>query len=217
MIRCRAFSTRPSAPRLVGVLTLPIGSDGAGAPRTWLELRDNAAVAVQLGGGLAPGEVRRLQVHQITRSDGTLPWRLEVGGSGNAPARHALLAEWAGRVLADWLAERARLALSGTWVFCTEQGAQWAKNTCDKASDGVLRRAGVQGGRGPLSPAPHLRTDRAARSQAAVRRGRQRARRQGHPGVALTLRARDRRLSHGGLICGATKKRLAPQPTPRLG
>jgi integrase len=76
-------------------------------------LRDNAAVTVQLGGGLAPGEVRRLQVQRITRSDGTLPWRLEVGGSGNAPARHALLAEWAGRVLADWLAERARLALRG--------------------------------------------------------------------------------------------------------
>ncbi len=142
------FLDKAERTRLVGVLTLPIGSDGAGAPRTWLELRDNAAVAVQLGGGLAPGEVRRLQVQHITRSDGTLPWRLEVGGSGNAPARHALLAEWAGRVLADWLAERARLALRGAWVFCTEQGAQWAKNTCDKASDGVLRRAGVSADEG---------------------------------------------------------------------
>jgi integrase len=129
--------------RLVGMLTLPLGSGAAGAPRTWLELRDNAAVAVQLGGGLTPGEVRKLQRDDITRGNNTVPWRLEVAGSGNAPPRHAQLAVWAGRVLGDWIDELARLTLPGPWVFCTERGAQWAKNSCDKASDGVLRRAGV--------------------------------------------------------------------------
>ena len=137
------FLDKDERTRLVDILTLPLDSSGTGAPRTWLELRDNAAVAVQLGGGLTPGEVRQLQRKDVTRGDGKVVWRLEVAGSGNAPARHTPLAIWAGRVLGAWLDERERLKLPGLWVFCTEQGAQWAKNSCDKASDGVLRRAGV--------------------------------------------------------------------------
>lgn len=142
------FLDKAERTRLVDVLTLPLGSSGAGAPGTWLDLRDNAAVAVQLGGGITPGEVRQLKLQDITTGDTQTPWRLEVAGSGNAPPRHALLATWAGRVLADWLAERARLDLPGSWVFCTERGAQWAKNTCDKASDAVLARARVHPERG---------------------------------------------------------------------
>lgn len=142
------FLDKAERTRLVDVLTLPLGSSGAGAPQTWLELRDNAAVAVQLGGGITPGEVRQLTLHDITTGDGATPWRLEVAGSGNAPPRHALLAPWAGRVLADWLAERSRLELPDVYVFCTEQGAQWAKNTCDKASDAVLTRARVRPDKG---------------------------------------------------------------------
>lgn len=142
------FLDKAERTRLVEVLTLPLGSSAAAAPRTWLELRDNAAVAVQLGGGITPGEVRQLKLEDITSGDSATPWRLEVAGSGNAPRRHALLASWAGRVLADWIAERARLDLPGSWVFCTERGAQWAKNTCDKASDAVLVRARVHPDRG---------------------------------------------------------------------
>ena len=142
------FLDKAERTRLQAVLTLPFDSDAAGAPRTWHELRDNAVVAVQLGAGVTPGEVRQLQLDHVTRGDAAAPWRLEVAGSGNAPARHALLAPWAGRVLADWLAQRARLGLAGPWVFCTDRGAQFAKNTCDKASDAVLTRARVSPDKG---------------------------------------------------------------------
>ena len=142
------FLDKAERTRLVAMLALPLGASGAGAPRTWLDLRDNAAVAVQLGAGATPGEVRQLKLKDVASGDSTAPWRLEVAGSGNAPPRHALLAPWAGRVLADWLAERARLALPGRWVFCTEKGAQWAKNSCDKASDAVFARANVNPDKG---------------------------------------------------------------------
>ena len=142
------FLDKAERTRLVAMLALPLGSSGAGAPRTWLDLRDNAAVAVQLGAGVTPGEARALQLKDIASGDSTAPWRLEVAGSGNAPPRHALLAPWAGRVLADWLAERARLARPGRWVFCTEKGAPWAKNSCDKAADAVFTRANVNPDKG---------------------------------------------------------------------
>jgi len=138
------FLTKGERTLLMAGLRLPIGSPDPVAPRTWVQLRDNAAVAVQLGAGLTPGEVRALRtVDDITSTQDGLPWRLQVVGNGNMRPRHAELMDWAGKVLQRWLEERSRLALPGSYVFCTENGAQWSKNTCEQTAEAVFARFGI--------------------------------------------------------------------------
>ena len=68
----------------------------------WREVRDRTAVAVQLGGGLSPSEVRALVLAGVV-SDGGFekgtPWKLSLPGNGNYPARETPLTKWAGQQL----------------------------------------------------------------------------------------------------------------------
>jgi integrase len=97
-----AFLDAGDRERVKDLLMLPVGSPAADAPATWRELRDNAAVAVQLGAGLAPGEVRALRLQDVDgeRRSG---YGLRVRASGNRHQRSNTLAAWAGGALAAWL------------------------------------------------------------------------------------------------------------------
>ena len=62
---------------------------------TWQQLRKRVAVALQLGGGPAPGDVRVLTVDAPTSRGGRVrerPWKVAVPGNGNSPARETPIA-----------------------------------------------------------------------------------------------------------------------------
>lgn len=130
--------------RLKQMLMLPVGSAARddGAVSSWRDVRDNAAVAVQLGAGLAPGEVRALRLEHV-RGDLRRGFLLEVRATGNLRLRTTELVDWARAPLAAWLKERAtRSALQGCpYVFCTDEGKQWSKNKVVQATNAVLKRA----------------------------------------------------------------------------
>lgn len=125
-----------SARRLVDTLRAPV-ADGA-----WQPLRNRAAVALQLGAGLTPGDVRAATLDGV--DDVPLPWRVRVPAHGAVAAREAPLAPWAGRLLRRWLDTRAALALPGTMLFPgARDGRPWAKVSQYMAAGAVLQAAGL--------------------------------------------------------------------------
>lgn len=116
-------------------------------PRAWHELRNQTGVALQLGGGLTPGDVRALALDGVITVGGPvkgIPWKLVVPADGNSPERETPLAQWAGQLLRYWLQVRAELKIPGPWVFpSTGTGKQWAKGPQYRSVGEVLSAAGV--------------------------------------------------------------------------
>lgn len=128
-------------------------ADGDSTAR-WQQLRDRCAVALQLGAGLCPGEVRALRLADVqpaapsaaATSPANHPARLQlqVAADGNAPAHAAPLADWAAAVLRRWLAVRQAEALGGDWLLpSTRSGKPWGKVAQYEAARRVLADAGL--------------------------------------------------------------------------
>lgn len=135
------------AKRLIAFLT-QLGSDNAApSPLQWKEVRDRTALALMLGGGLSPGDVRVLELRGIISESGPnfgTPWKLALPGNGNSPARETPLAKWAGKQLAFWLRVRAQQGIEGNLVFpSTRAGKPWSHTACYNASKSVLEAAGM--------------------------------------------------------------------------
>ncbi|MDH6590511.1 integrase [Variovorax sp. TBS-050B] len=119
---------------------------------SWQALRNRVAVALQLGAGLAPGDVRVLRLDAPTsqiagRRD--RPWKLAVPGNGNSPAREAPVAPWAGELLQHWLKVRAELQIAGDFLFpATRTGKPWSKEAQYVAAKQVLEEAGIEASSG---------------------------------------------------------------------
>ena len=118
-----------------------------GSAHTWQELRNHAAVALQLGAGLTPGEVRALLL-QAAVSDGGrhagLPWKVRVPGDGVSPARESPIAQWAAHLLRHWIDVRLELRIAGEYVFpSTKTGKQWGKAAQYLAVKDVLETSGL--------------------------------------------------------------------------
>jgi integrase len=130
----------------------------------WQRLRDRCAVALQLGAGLGPGDVRALRLTDVrpaasaaavgavakTSADAMpaedAPTRLQlhVAANGSAPAHSAPLADWAASVLARWLAVRQAQALGGPWLLpSTRSGKPWGKVAQYESARRVLADAGL--------------------------------------------------------------------------
>jgi len=143
------------ARRLVAWLLDPASTAvpaGAGA-KAWQSLRNRTAVALQLGAGLTPGDVRACTVQGVVTAGGRarhLPWKLQVPAHGSTPEREAPLAPWAGRLLRSWLDTRAAMQIAGPALFpSTRSGKPWGKVAQYGAARAVLAAAGVpdeQGG-----------------------------------------------------------------------
>jgi integrase len=122
----------------------------------WQNLRNRCAVALQLGAGLGPGDVRALRladVHLVstagTPQRAPVPQRLAIAANGSAPAHEAPLAPWAAQLLALWLAERQAQGLPGDWLFpSTRSGKPWGKVAQYNAALAVLADAGLELGQG---------------------------------------------------------------------
>lgn len=80
-------------------------------------LRNRTAVALQLGAGLTPGDIRAATVDGVVCQDTSgasragLPWKVRLPTHGSAQAREAPLAPW-GKV-AQYSAAKAVLAAAG--------------------------------------------------------------------------------------------------------
>ena len=144
---------------------------------TWKTVRDRTAVALMLGAGLAPGDVRSLQMQGVITTGGRragVPWKLAVEGNGNSPARETPIADWAGRQLAFWLRIRAQQGMPGDYVFpSTMNGTQWSHTRCFEASRDVIEAATLGKGAGGLFKLRHtfaLRQLRKGKSEEDVAR-----------------------------------------------
>jgi len=116
--------------------------------RIWQDARNRAAVGLQLGAGLTPGDVRALTTRAVMTSGGRTPdtpWKLRVPASGNAPERETPIAPWAGQVLKYWLAVRNDLRVPGPWLFPATRstGKPWGKKAQYNAAQDVLAEAGI--------------------------------------------------------------------------
>lgn len=134
------------ARQLVDFLTSSLPRSGRrGALRSWKELRDAAAVALHLGAGLTPLEVRQLQLNDLTIESGTgQVSRVAVKGHGQTPRREVPIARWAARVLGQWKKVRLEQDIPGEWMFpSTGKGTQWGKGAQNLAVAQVLNLANL--------------------------------------------------------------------------
>jgi len=150
---------------------------GPGEANTWNQLRNHAAVALQLGAGLAPGDVRALTLQSVVIDGGRLkgvPWKLVVPKDGNTPEHETPVAQWAGQLLRYWMTVRAELNIPGEWLFpSTKTGKPWAKVPQYEAAKQVLANAGldsIEGGSFRLRHTFALRQLRRGKSPADVAR-----------------------------------------------
>ena len=137
------------AKALVSWLLDPASSSTvAGAPaHTWQAMRNRTAVALQLGAGLTPADIRSAVTDGVV-CDGAkvagLPWKIRLPAHGSIPAREAPIAPWAGRLLRAWLDTRCALQITGSALFpAARSGRPWGKVTQYTAAKAVLAAAGV--------------------------------------------------------------------------
>ena len=134
------------AEQLQALLCAPVA-----LPR-WQDLRDRCAVALQLGAGLGPGDLRALRVADVVappQQPANEAWQLRVPASGSAPAHVALVAPWAAGLLARWLAERQVQRLGGDWLLpSTRSGKPWGKVAQYEGARRVLTAAGLDADQG---------------------------------------------------------------------
>lgn len=148
-----AFLPADEARQLVVFLSgiRPRGQSSA-APRDWRQLRDYAAVGLQLGGGLTPGDVRGLALDGVISVGGRLqgvPWKLVLAADGATPGRETPIAQWAGQLLKYWLNVRNERKIPGNWVFpATGTGKPWGRHAQYLSATDVLAAAGVDAVKG---------------------------------------------------------------------
>lgn len=121
------------------------GRSAAGA--TWQEVRNRCSVALMLGGGATPGEVRALQLADAITAGGRqagVPWKLRIAGHASSPARETPMALWAGQLLAYWLQVRLEQNIPGDILLpSTRTGKPWSKVSQYNATTEVLTAACV--------------------------------------------------------------------------
>ena len=153
------FLSAPEARHLITFLSHARPRPGASVARrdghaafTWQQLRNRSAVALQLGAGLTPGDVRFLRLDAPTARSGgrrERPWKVAVPGNGNSPARETPIAPWAGELLHHWLQVRAEARIAGEYLFpSTRSGKPWSKESQYKAAREVLEEAGLDSSEG---------------------------------------------------------------------
>lgn len=138
--------------------------EATAAAQVWQSLRNRTAVALQLGAGLTPGDIRAATVDgvvsttlpgvaatpsEVAAAPGALPCRIRLPTHGATPAREAPIAPWAGHLLRTWLDLRSTLGIGGTALFpSTRSGRCWGKVSQYGAAKAVLSAAGLPDGDG---------------------------------------------------------------------
>ena len=119
---------------------------------TWQELRNRVAVALHLGGGLTPADVRALTVRSPVSRGGPVrerPWKVSIPMHGDSAARETPIAPWAGELLQHWLQIRSELEIPGDWLLpSTRTGKPWGKQSHYATTRSLLEEAGLDGPEG---------------------------------------------------------------------
>jgi integrase len=137
------------AGRLVAWLLSPSGDAvaGVGPASSWQSLRARASVALQMGAGLSPAEIRAVRLDGVAVSHGRVanaPWKIRVPALGPDAARDTPIAPWAGRLLRLWLDTRTALVFDGPLLFpAARDGRPWSRVAQYNAAKAVLGAAGV--------------------------------------------------------------------------
>ena len=122
--------------------------DSCAVSLDWHVLRNRVAVALQLGAGLGPSDIRFLTLGSPITAGGPVkdrPWKLEVPSDGTAPAHETPVARWAAELLKHWLSIRSEQAIEGNWLFpSTRTGKPWGKMAQYNAARQVFNDAGLQ-------------------------------------------------------------------------
>ena len=128
----------PEAARLARHLAQPFQQ---GEP--WQAQRNRAAVALHLGAGLTPAEVRALRLRDVTLQGARISILLPA--AGGQPARQLPLPAWARRALASWQHLRAELAIPGEQCLPSTRssGKPWGKVSHHEGVKSVLQAAGL--------------------------------------------------------------------------
>jgi integrase len=146
------------ARRLVAWLLDPAAQSTAAAgapPGSWQALRNRASVGLQLGAGLAPGDIRLATTggvvhgHAAPEQPTPMPWKITLPAHSGMPARQAPIAPWAGPLLQTWVETRQALCIGGDRLFpAAISGRPWGKVAQYNAAKAVLAAAGLHGADG---------------------------------------------------------------------
>jgi site-specific recombinase XerD len=125
----------------------------------WKMMRDCAAIALMLGAGLAPGDVRAALLSGVYADGGCtsgIPWKVSLPGNGNTPERETPIAPWAGQLMAKWIARRNEEGIPGDVLFpSTLSGKPLSHATCYKVCKSVLEEIGLDDGDGGIFKLRH--------------------------------------------------------------
>jgi site-specific recombinase XerD len=133
---------------LVNYLTAGMPRSGRrGDDISWHDLRNRTAVALHLGAGLSPADLRVLRIDSpLVRSgdpQGT-PGTIRIPAHGDNAEREAPVIAWAGRLLAYWLQVRLQHQIQGHFLLpATRTGKPWAKVSHYEAVTKVLETSGI--------------------------------------------------------------------------
>lgn len=123
-------------------------SELASALREWQRIRNRTGVALQLGAGLTPLEIRMLKMSSVI-SDPQGPWKVRAPASARVQVHEAPVAKWARGILTNWLRVRSELQIPGEWLLpSTKSGKPWGKTAHFDSVAGVLDDAGLKGFKG---------------------------------------------------------------------
>jgi len=127
----------------------------AGDEVKWSEMRDRASLALQLGGGLTPSDVREVTLREVNRGKGGQPgearWRyITVPKNGKLAERNVRLDPWAAVILESWLGSLRGRRENGfsQYVFPGDAGhedGQWSKAGQHKQTTKLLASLGIEG------------------------------------------------------------------------
>jgi len=121
-----------------------------GSDIAWQELRNRTAVALHLGAGLTPADVRVLTLKSPIARPGDakgVPGTIRIPAHGDSPEREAPIVQWAARLLAYWIQVRTEQAVQGDFLLpATRTGNPWSKVSHYKAVTRVLDESGIDKG-----------------------------------------------------------------------
>lgn len=141
-----AFLPAGEAKRLVTFLSA-VRPTRTSVVHVWQDVRNRASVALMLGAGLTPGEVRALRLGDAVVEGGRhrgVPWKVRIKGHAESPERETPLAAWAGQLLAFWLAVRLEQGIPGEALLpSTKTGKPWGKISQYEATREVLGAASI--------------------------------------------------------------------------
>lgn len=118
--------------------------------RSWQDLRNRAAVALHLGAGLTPSDVRELRTSSVVVAGGLRngePWKISVPPHATTAARETPIAAWGARLLRRWLDVRTEAQIAGDFLLPARRAGQpWGKVAHYGAVLAVLESAGIDPG-----------------------------------------------------------------------